>query len=319
MYKKGNFIMEKKTRDLLHESYNSAVTKSTDILEIIENLYDSLSTISNSSISDSDMSKFETFLRGLYASKMIRRQTYQMSNLVIDLVITIMHISIWLNSTQNIHMLADINGRRKALETEFEKLWEKKNSIIHDRFGIRTVVSNSDSEEENIALLFEISNYVIDILTQQNRKLRDEFLSWLFSTEGLDSLDIQKIEFVLNLPFRVDLDLHKDYVSNPKPSTYQSLHWVISLESFSEILPGAELELQFRTHDMHENTTVGPASKYSQERRIDTKGVFCVEDFSKVKIKGFYSYDSEETDTPAIHFARKIIYRTVSPTQVYLS
>ena len=108
-------------------------------------------------------------------------------------------------------------------------------------------------------------------------------------------------------------------MSNPKPSTYQSLHWVISLESFSEILPGAELELQFRTHDMHENTTVGPASKYSQERRIDTKGVFCVEDFSKVKIKGFYSYDSEETDTPAIHFARKIIYRTVSPTQVYLS
>ncbi len=319
MYKKGIFIMRKKTRDLLHEKYNLAITEASDILEVIENLYKLLSATSNSDVSASDLSQFESFLRGLYASKMIRRQTYQLSNLVVALVITIMHISIWLNSTQNMHMLADINGRRKALETELEKLWEKENSIIHDRFGIRTIVSNSNSVEENNTLLFEMSNHVIDILTQQNRKLRDEFLSWLFITKGLDSLDIQKIEFVLNLPFRVDLDLHKDYVSNPKPSTYQSLHWVISLESFSEILPGAELELQFRTHDMHENTTVGPASKYSQERRIDTKGVFCVEDFSKVKIKGFYSYDSEETDTPAIHFARKIIYRTVSPTQVYLS
>lgn len=319
MYKKGNFIMRKKTRDLLHESYNSAVTESKDILEIIEKLHDLLSATSNSSISPSDMAQFECFLRGLYTSKMIRRNTYHMSNLVIDLVITIMHISIWLNSTQNVHMLTDITGRRKALETEFEKLWEKKNSIIHDRFGIRTVVSNSNSEEENNSLLFDISNYVIDILTQKNRKVRDEFLNWIFVTKGLDPLDVEKIKFVLKLPFRVDLDLHKDYVSNPKPSTYQSLHWVISLESFSEILPGAEFELQFRTHEMHKNATVGPASKYSEERRSETKGVFRVEDFSKVNIPGFYGYSKVEADTAGIHFAREIISRTVSPTLVYLS
>lgn len=177
MYKKGIFIMRKKTRDLLHEKYNLAITEASDILEIIENLYKLLSATSNSDVSASDLSQFESFLRGLYASKMIRRQTYQLSNLVVALVITIMHISIWLNSTQNMHMLADINGRRKALETELEKLWEKENSIIHDRFGIRTIVSNSNSVEENNALLFEMSNHVIDILTQQNRKLRDEFLS----------------------------------------------------------------------------------------------------------------------------------------------
>lgn len=318
MYKKGNFSMRKKTRDLLHESYNTAVTEANDILKIVENLYDLLSETPHSSISASDVPQFESFLRGLYTSKMIRRKTFQITNLVSDLVITIMHICIWLNSTQDLHILTDISGRRKALETELGKLWDKEKSVIHDRFGIRTILSNSDSEEENIALLFDVSNYVIDILTQKNRKLTNEFLDWLFLAEGLDPLDIEKIEFVLGLPFWVDLDLHKDYVSEPKPSSYQSLHWVISLESFSPILPGTELELQFRTHAMHKNTTKGPASKYQEERRPDTKGVFRVDDFSKVNINGFYSYDTEEDDTDGIHFAKKFISRRVSPNLVYL-
>lgn len=309
--------MRKKTKDLLHENYGIAITKANDILGIVENLYDLLADFSG--IPAVDAPQFDSFLRGLYTSKMIRRQTFQITNLVIDLATTIMHIIIWLNSTkEDMHILADVTGRRKALETELAKLLEKP--VIHDRFGIRTILSSSNSHcnEEDEKLLFEVSNYVIDILTQKNRKLRSNFLSWILKTKGLDSLAVQKIQYILNLPFNVDLDLYKDYVSEPKDSSYQSLHWVISLESFSKVLPGTEIEFQFRTHAMHNNTINGPASEYEKKRRPETKGIFCVDDFSKVKITGFYSYEKKDDDMDGIHFPKQILSRRVSPTLIYL-
>ena len=57
---------------LLHRTYVTAVEKSSNILEIIENLYKLLHETSD--IPSEDMEDFENFLRGLYTSKMIRRQ-----------------------------------------------------------------------------------------------------------------------------------------------------------------------------------------------------------------------------------------------------
>lgn len=300
---------------LLHRTYVTAVEKSSNILEIIENLYKLLHETSD--IPSEDMEDFENFLRGLYTSKMIRRQTFQITNLATDIVSVIMYIVIWLNSTQQMHLHADITGRRKALETELEKLWVKP--IIHDRFGIRTIISVSENIEENNDMLLQVSSCIVNILTQKDRKLYNEFLSWVHSSNDIDELSIAKIEFILNLPLSFDPELYKDYVNEPKDSTYQSLHWVLVLEPFSSILPGFEFELQFRTHDMHDNAERGYASKYSSERRPDTKGIFCVNDFSKIHIDGFTSYDSKDDDTDGIHFSKKFIVRKISPTLVYLS
>ncbi len=305
--------MRKKTKILLHRSYVTAVEESSNILEIIENLYNLLHE--SSGIPSEDMGDFENFLRGLYTSKMIRRQTFQLTNLTTDMVSVIMYIIVWLNSTKQMHLQADITGRRKALETELGKLWEKP--FLHDRFGIRTIISTPGTTEENNAIIIEVSSYIIGILTRKHRKMYNEFLSWIH-TVNIDKLSIFKIEYILNLPLTSDPDLYKDYVSNPKDSTYQSLHFVLDLESFSPILPGSEFELQFRTHAMHDNAEKGPASEYSKKRRPETQGIFCVDDFSQIHIDGFTSYDSKEHDTDGIHFPKQFIARKVSPTLVYL-
>ena len=82
--------MKKKTKTILHRAYVTAVEKSSDILEIIENLH--LLLENTDDIPIEDMKDFDNFLRGLYSSKMIRRKTLQMTNLVTDVVSVVMYI-----------------------------------------------------------------------------------------------------------------------------------------------------------------------------------------------------------------------------------
>lgn len=302
--------MKQKTKNLLHRTYEDSVVASSNIIEIIENLHHSLTKVSN--IPDEDQSLFDGFLKGVYTSKMIRHQTFEMTNLATDIATVMMHISIWLHSTQNINVDINITARRKALETELEKLLDKP--VIHDRFGLRGIILNNTSPQESLDMLFQVADFTINILTRENRAVYNQFFSWVENNENIDDPTKVKIKFILNLPFRVDLI--DDYIKNPKPNGYQSLHFNLSLEMFSHFLPGAEFEIQFRTYKMHQTASSGSASGYEENRRSSLKNIFTINDFSKVNVIGFTGYNSPDDDIDGIHFHKVFVNRRISSSLV---
>lgn len=314
MTQKTNNIMTKETIDIIHRCYNDAVKRSHNILEIVENLCDELSQVST--ISDEDALQYDAFLKGVHTSKMIRRQTFKMTNLVCDIIFVMMYIVIWLNSTKNAHIDINLNARRKSLESELSKLLEKSYSkdtaSIHDRFGIRGIMLNKNCSTKT---LFYVFDSIIDILSRKNRKEYSSFISWIDENYDIDNFTKERIKFTLNLPFKI-LSF-KDYVNNPNEHGYQSLHCVIGLEMYSEILPGAEVEIQFRTNEMHQHAENGAAShkKYEEERRTH-KNVFCIDDFSSLDIVGLTSYNSCEDDIDGVHFGKLLVNRRISSTLV---
>ncbi len=305
--------MTKNTLTLINRSYIEAVEKSSNIKEIVDNLLDILAKKEN--IPETDAKQFDAFLKGIHTSKMIRGKTFELTNLVSEITFVIIYIIIWLNSKKALGVDVNLNARRKSLESELSKIldnsYSDENGSIHDRFGLRIILLNSLEETALKDLLFKVSDYIVMILTRINRKIYNEFLSWINKNNKIDSLTKERIKFILNLPFKIYRV--KDYVTNPKGNNYQSLHCVLALEMFSEILPGAELELQFRTMDMHRNAVSGSASHdvYEKERRAD-KNIFTIEDFSKVNIIGFTSYKCLDDDIDGVHFAKIFVNRRIS-------
>lgn len=301
--------MNKTTLDLIHRTYVAAVEKSENILQLVENFYNVLSTIDN--IPDEDALQFDAFLKGIHRSMMIRQKTFDLTNLVSEITFVIMYIIIWLNSTKDMNIDINFNARRKSLESELEKILEKSYSdeaaCIHDRFGLRGIILNDNSYET----LIEVTNYIIGILLVENRKEYNLFTSWINENNDINEFTKARIEYTLNLPFNITN--FKDFVSSPKENGYQSLHYVLTLDMFSNILPGAELEIQMRTNEMHQNAINGTASfdDYKKNRRTD-KNIFVVEDFSKVSLIGFSSYDSIDDDIDGIHHAKIFVNRRIS-------
>ena len=91
----------------------------------------------------------------------------------------------------------------------------------------------------------------------------------------------------------------------------------------SEVLPGCQLEVQLRSKKMHEEAEHGSASHKEYKKYSDASGeedpinkVFIVDDFSKLNIVGFTSYESKEYDQDGIHFAKEFSDRRISTTLV---
>lgn len=299
------------TYELIHRAYVESVEKSGNIMEIIENFQDMLSHISN--IPDEDLLQFDTFSKGVHTSKMIRQQTFDITNLVSDITFVIMYIVRWLNSTQDKHIDIDLNVRRKALETEFSKILYKSKfkgtANIHDRFGLRGIIYNSSPEDKEI--LSFISEYVITVLIRKSKKEYSLFLNWIKNNPKIDNFSKIRIQYFLQLPYKVYR--YKNYVDNPKPSGYQSIHYVVALEMFSPLLPGAELELQWRTQSMHKTSS---EDDYADTRREEEDAVFTIEDFSRVNMAGFTSYESRDDDTDGVHYSKHVLNRRISSTLV---
>ena len=85
-----------------------------------------------------------------------------------------------------------------------------------------------------------------------------------------------------------------------------------------DILPGAEFELQFRTNKMHQGAVNGSSKHSLYKERLDDsiKKVFKIDDFSKVNIVGFTSYNSIDDDIDGIHHAKSLFNRRISSTLV---
>ena len=312
--------MTKKTLDYIHSVYNSIAIPSALHPQKLANILDILKGLLQGLIDydppEEDVEQFDVFLRELDSSIRIRQRTFQMTNMVSDIVFAMIYIIIWANEKHNLDIDIDILARRKALESELTKLLEK--SDIHDRFGIRGIVLNNDSEDDHIEIqkLMKLSGYFHNILTKSNRKHFYTFLDWVNENPKIDEYTKGRLMHILKIPFRI-YNI-KDYITNPKENGYQSLHYVLQAEMYSDYMPGAEFEVQLRTLTMHQHAVNGESNHQVYKDSIDDniKAVFTIDDFTKVSIVGFTSYNSVDDDIDGIHWAKQLVNRRISNSLV---
>lgn len=311
--------MTEQTLNFIHQCYQESVENSKDIMGIITYLYDKLSE-PKISICSQDIEQYDSFLEGLDSCIKIRYKTFDLTNLASDVIFVIMYIIIWLNTTRNMQIDIKLTARRKALESDLIKLLLKSSSnesaLINDRFGLRGIILNNDSPENSKELLLNVAPYITGILVKKNRKESNNFVKWVEDNKFIDKFTKLRINETLLLPFK--LEAIKDYINNPKANNYQSLHYVLVLDLYSNRLPGARFELQLRTNYMHQDAECGVASHdiYKNEIPDKIRKVFVVDDFSKINVIGFTGYRNPEEDSDGIHFSKVFVDRRISSTLV---
>lgn len=329
--------MTQETLDLIHNCYQIALQNSKNIIEIIENLYELLA---DAEVNSEDSKTFDIFIDGLRNCLRIRRMTSDITDIVTYITITIMHIIRWLNQTLDLDIDINLHGRRKSLESDLTKLLRKSTKTlsakIRDRFGLRGIVVN-ESEEQAIKYIYLIYDSITGILAAKNRKTRKDFCDWVENSGYVNPVNKTVIQQVLNIPF--DIDGFKDYIKGVKENGYQSLHFTLTIQPYSDVIPGSQLEIQLRTMKMDNEAKFGSAShqKYKlylnedstayDEEEPDTieenvedfikddnplLKVFVVDNFSELKITGFTSYESKEDDDDGIHFCKEFADRRIS-------
>lgn len=321
--------MTQQTLDFIHQSYQEALEKSGNIIQIVENLYNILA---DAEVPDEDSKAYDAFIDGLRNCLRTRKMTSDITDIVTYITVTIMHIIKWLNITKQIDIDINLHGRRKSLESDLTKLLRKSNQTlsakIRDRFGLRGTLLNQN-EEVAIDYIYMIHDAIVGILAAKNRRMRKEFSDWVENGSYVNPVNKVVIKEVLSIPFDVDDDSYKDYIKNQKPNGYQSLHFTLTIQPYSNVIPGSQLEIQLRTKKMDEQANIGSAShanykKYLEED-VDSLDdgiqednpllkVFVVDDFSKLHITGFTSYESKEDDSDGIHFSKEYANRRISYT-----
>lgn len=287
--KAGNIVLlpNPKTRNqtlaLIHESYQKALSKSYDILDIVGNFYNELlKQISN--VPDTDKNFFYKFMAGVKNCLHERERTFKVTNLITTrLNLLTCYIIIWLNTTPKCVLASMSEGtftpdfkfnydvlvlfRRKALESELFKILKRAlrndhimrnrkhytdttelSSSIRDRWGALLVVNNDLSRDDELKYIDCLSNCIINILCEQNLEVRSEFISWLEA--NADEVDVFICKKLLNLSFSIGH--FKDYARKPKGS-YETQQFTITVDHASEQYGGLQFEVQIRTKRMHKN------------------------------------------------------------------
>lgn len=302
--------MTDNTLEKIHGLYQTAVQKSHDIIGIVNSLYELLNSYTPP---EEDTQEYDSLLRCLETSRQSRKRTFLITNLVMDIAYTIMFIVLWLNHSKAIDIDINLTGRRKSLESELTKFLRK--AEVHDLFGLRGIILNNNSAKDSEVKLFALAKHLTAILTKSSRKDYKEFKEWLEATK-IDAFSKERIYATLKLPLKIEI--FKDYVNSPKSNDYQSLHYVFSVEMYSEVLPGVEFELQLRTIYMHKTAINGSASHKDYKQEIDPRlaKVFNIDNFDNINIIGFTGYDSQEDDIDGIHFAKVFENRRISNSLV---
>lgn len=337
--------MTQQTLDFIHTCYQTALKSSKNIIEIIENLY---ALLADAEVPEEDSKAFDIFIDGLRNCLRIRKMTSDITDIVTYITITIMHIIRWLNQTKGLDIDINLHGRRKSLESDLTKLLRKSTKTlsakIRDRFGLRGIIVN-ESEEISIEYIYLIYDSITGILAAKNRKMRKDFIEWVESSGYVNPINKDLIGKVLDIPF--DIDGFKDYIKDTKENGYQSLHFTLTIQPYSDVIPGSQLEIQLRTMNMDNEAKFGNAShqKYKLYLKDDSSPyddddsdsseeisktsseensedfikddnpllkVFVVDDFSKLNILGFTSYNSKEDDDDGIHFCKEFADRRIS-------
>ena len=306
------------TLKLLHKAFNEALRRSHNLIEAEENLYKIVDD--EMEFNESDVKVIDGFLDGVRGSINERMLTFEITNIITYINITLMYIIRWMNSTREHKIDISLDSRRKGLSSELTKLLKKSASgefssyIVRDRFGLRGIIWNKDSEEENIQIIDEIFENIIGIICAKNRKSRKEFLTWIEENSKILLIDKNIIAYILGIPFGIEAV--KDYIRSPKENGYKTLQFTLSVQMYSDTLPGLKFEMQFRTKEMDDQAENGTAShKFYKKTDVgELEDVFTVDDFSKINIPGF----TKTTDFDAIGKEGKIIVRRrSSATLVY--
>jgi len=171
---------------------------------------------------------------------------------------------------------------------------------------------NNVSSEKSHEYIYTFFSAIVGICAGQNRQMKREFLTWCENSKIPTAIDLAVIREVLETPFSVE---HiKDYIENPKANSYQTLQFTLTIQMYSNVLPGLRFEMQLRTKEMDNVAIHGSASHKSykdDDEKKKLREVFSVDDFSKVHISGFTGYDLSDEDLDGIHRHKVLFERRV--------
>ena len=303
-----------KTLEIIHREYNVAVNTATSMQEIPEIMHRNLKDL-KTDIPEEDASVFFSFMDGLVNCYRERKMTFEITDFVTELNSVVMYIIRWLNEEKQANIDINWYARRKALESDLTKILNKSlldddiSVYIRDRFGIRGILLNKDVQKNNIEKIDIIFKAIKDILVRESPS-KDEFMEWYHSNPSINKINQFKLDsFVIDIPFAIT-DV-RDYIHKPKANGYQYLQFTLQTSVYSPILPGAKIEFQLRDLDMHnkaEGYVVAESPEMDQSHKsykneIDERisNVFRIDDFAKVNLSGFVSYDDKNADRDGLH------------------
>ena len=258
----------------------------------------------------------------------------------------------WLNGADEGKGIdAIVSSRRKALDSELVKRLEKADNLmptnIDDLFGIRYVICNPNG---GIHICCVLAQKIFNILCNYSRKDREDFIEFVKSTfnkstqsrifrvleipfqlkeikrsDSPEEFSLSKLSelprfsrYMFDLPTQKDRDLLKNFLDymkfyfDPKKNGYQSLHFVLEIPASSEDMPGAKIEIQFRTENMDHfaNNIIakshkGKVSSYKKYFRLSRI------DMLHNNLRAFFDY-SVENDLDGIHNSKKFYNRRIN-------
>ncbi len=330
--------MQQKTFDQIHDAYAEASKVSCiNAVEVAEKL---LQILDDTSISQEDNQAMDYFLDKVSKSIRARLLTFQSTNICTEILHTTMYIVAWVNKKFKKEIDANITARRKSLESELAKALDLSDHLvptqIKDRFGIRFILLNKNN---SITLSCYLARKILNVLCSLNRNDRKDFLEYI---EEFDLETQKRIKKLLDIPFvieplvrtdkkpfnpeehpEIDLPTAEDrdmlaqfvgsmkFYFDPKWNGYQSIHFILGIDNNSEIMPGFQIELQFRTWKMHTfaENDINASHEAHKEGVADYSKIFCLtdEEIANADICAFNSYKDTENDLDGIHFP-KVFY-----------
>lgn len=334
--------MHDETLERIHKAYASATEFASLNPVAIETMFckklDKM--LDEAQITSEDIPAMDLFLDKVSKSVLARKMTFQSTNMCTEILHTAMYIVIWLNDKLHKDIDTNITARRKSLESELTKELELSDRLvatqIKDLFGIRFIVLNS---KNGLSLSCFLATKILNILCSLNRCDRKDFLKYI---EKFDDDTQNRIKKLLDIPFTLEtlhrsdtrpfvpaehpeIELPSDedrkmvaylkdnmkFYFDPKWNGYQSIHFILSIDNISPIMPGFQIELQFRTWKMHEfaENDIDASHDAHKEGVADYAKIFHLsnEELQFCRIRGFNSYKDNENDIDGIHFP-KVFY-----------
>ena len=332
-----------------HDAYAQATRKpSVNPVEVAQHLMDILEKMleSNMFTSKEDYYQINLFMNKLANCISAREKTFEATNMCTEILNVMMYIVAWDNEECCKKVDVNITARRKSLESELAKAMELANrnipTQIKDRFGIRFIILN---QEDAINLCCFLAPKILNVLCGLDITDRLSFINF---TKKLDSDTRERIQKVLDLPFILeeikrtddpkqfvhekhpDVDLPTDedrqyldhlsdcmkFYLDPKENGYQSIHFVLGIDSFSKKMPGFRVELQFRTWKMHKYAENDMYANHAIHKSgVDEfTQVFSLSEEEQAQscISGFCSYKDTENDLDGIHFPKIFSNRRIN-------
>ena len=284
--------MTETTLAILHNAYEQSISRAESIVGVLRFLKESLDK-EHGLVPSEDLPIFNSFLDGVDTCIHYRMNTSEITDMLTFVTTTMLYIVRWINTTRESPLDADIFSRRKSLESNLTKILSKScidpsiSPPQDDVFGMRVILLNELPPEDATKCLYELHHTFNDILGGKDPQKKKAFLQWCEESYILPPVKTI-IQDVLSTPFQIESKT--DYVANPKPNGYQSIHTIYRYGFFHpyEILRGIPFELQLRTLAMDYNAEHGPAAHTNYKAELDKmiSKVFKLDDYSKAKIPG---------------------------------